>query len=75
MLVVMRPASRYRGAKAPERIPAGVLDVQLGVVAVRSDLYDRASNGAANGYERPACEVGGGIEFHAPRKRRVAPHR
>ena len=50
-----------------ERVSAGVLDAQLGVVAVRFDFYDCASNGAADGYERPACEVGGGIEFDNPR--------
>jgi hypothetical protein len=53
-----------------------VLGAQLGVVAVRFDLYDRASNGAADGYERPACEVGSGIKFDNPRateKARGAP--
>ncbi len=53
-----------------------MLGAQLGVVAVRFDLYDRASNGAADGYERPACEVGSGIKFDNPRateKARGAP--
>jgi hypothetical protein len=44
----------------------GVLDAHLGVVAVRLNLYNRARNDAANTYERPAREVGGGIEFKHP---------
>jgi hypothetical protein len=38
--------SRYRsqGAKAPERVSAGVLGAHLGVIAVRFDPYNRARN-------------------------------
>jgi hypothetical protein len=43
-----------------------VLGPHLGVVAVRLNLYNRARNDAANTYERPAREVGGGIEFKHP---------
>jgi hypothetical protein len=43
-----------------------VLGAHLGVVAIRFDLYNRARNDAANTYERPAREVGGGIEFKHP---------
>ena len=51
----------------PERVAAGVLGAHLGVIAVRFDLYNRARNGTANGYERPAHQVGGGMEFDNPR--------
>ena len=44
--------SRRLGAKASERVSAGVLGAHLGVIAVRFDLYNRARNGTANGYER-----------------------
>jgi hypothetical protein len=50
--------SQARGASG--RQAAGA---RLGVVAIRLDLYNRARNDAANTYERPAREVGGGIEF------------
>ena len=43
-----------------------MLGAHLGVVAARFDLYNRARNDAANTYERPAREVGGGIEFKHP---------
>src|SRR5215831_17504947 len=54
------------GAKPEERVSDGVLGAHLGVVAVRLDLYNRARNDAANTHERPAREVGGGIEFKHP---------
>jgi hypothetical protein len=43
-----------------------VLGAHLGVIAVRLDLYNCARNDAANTCERPAREVGGGIEFKHP---------
>src|SRR5262245_50757266 len=54
------------GAKPQERVSDGVIGAHLGVVAVRLDLYNRARNDAANTYERPAREVGGGIELKHP---------
>ena len=67
---VTMPTRARPGAAAR---PGRRLGAQLGVVAVRFDLYDRARNSAANGYERPTCEVGGGIEFDHPRSAKNAP--
>src|SRR5262249_51355984 len=55
-----------RGAEAPERVSADGVGAHLGLVAVRFDLYNRARNVTANSYERPARQVGGGIEFDHP---------
>ena len=54
-----------------------MLGAQLGVVAVRFDLYDRASNGAptAMSARRARSAVELNSITHAPRKRRVAPQR
>jgi hypothetical protein len=59
--------SRRRGGKPQERVSTGVLGAHLGVIAVRLDLYNRARNGTANGYERSTRHVGGAIEFDNPR--------
>jgi hypothetical protein len=60
--------SRRRPADALERILAGGLDADLSVIAVGLDLHDCArSLGTADSYERPARDVGGGIEFDNPR--------
>jgi len=68
LLPVLSVTSRFRrlGAKASERVSAGVLGAHLGVIAVRLHLYNRARDGTANSYERPEREVGGGIEFDHP---------
>jgi hypothetical protein len=43
-----------------------MVGAHLGVITIRLDLYNRTRNDAANTYERPAREVGGGIESKHP---------